>query len=197
MSLLKQLELTFWRRPTPSQNGRALELEPEAQRLLTDLGASALARDLRIEWNARLRSAAGRAVYRDRLIVLNRRLRDHGYAEIDRTVRHELAHLLAQSRAGRHRIAPHGAEWRAACCDLGIPGEARCHTLPFPVNRRRRPYMYSCGCCGTEFPRMRRIRRAIACLACCRKFNGGAFDPRFRLLLVSESRLRNLSRVTR
>jgi hypothetical protein len=28
---------------------------------------------------------------------------------------------------------------------------------------------------------VRKIRRAIACLACCRKHNGGDFDPRFRL----------------
>jgi hypothetical protein len=32
---------------------------------------------------------------------------------------------------------------------------------------------------------VRRIRRAIACLACCRAHNGGEFDPRFRLRLVT------------
>jgi hypothetical protein len=29
------------------------------------------------------------------------------------------------------------------------------------------------------------VRRVVACLACCRKHNGGHFDPRFRLRLVS------------
>jgi hypothetical protein len=28
------------------------------------------------------------------------------------------------------------------------------------------------------------VRRAAACLACCRKHNGGDFDPRFRLRLI-------------
>jgi hypothetical protein len=32
---------------------------------------------------------------------------------------------------------------------------------------------------------VRRIRRVIACLACCRKHNGGDFDPRFRLKLIT------------
>jgi hypothetical protein len=29
------------------------------------------------------------------------------------------------------------------------------------------------------------MRRAVACLACCHQHNGGDFDPRFRLRLLS------------
>jgi hypothetical protein len=32
---------------------------------------------------------------------------------------------------------------------------------------------------------VRRIRRAIACLACCRAHNRGRFDSQFRLRLVN------------
>jgi predicted SprT family Zn-dependent metalloprotease len=64
---------------------------------------------------------------------------------------------------------------------LGIAGETRCHTLPFPVERRLRRYHYACPNCHRAFPRVRRIRRVIACLACCRKHNRGRFDARFRL----------------
>jgi len=117
---------------------------------------------------------------------LNPRLRDHDSAEIDRTLRHELAHLLAQLRAGRRRISAHGAEWRRACRDLEIGDEARCHTLPFPVQQRTRRFLYRCSRCGKEFPRVRRIKRAVACLDCCRKFNRGKFDPTARLRLVKE-----------
>ncbi|HEV3394003.1 MAG TPA: SprT-like domain-containing protein, partial [Chthoniobacterales bacterium] len=106
--------------------------------------------------------------------------------EIERTLRHELAHLLAQWRAGRRRIAPHGSEWRQACRDLGIADEARCHNLPFVTKAYSRRYIYRCPNCKEEFPRVRRIRRAIACLACCRKHNGGDFDPRFRLRLTAK-----------
>ena len=117
-------------------------------------------------------------------VLLNRRLGAHGEAEIDRTLRHELAHLLAQFRAGRRRIAPHGMEWRRACTDLGIGGEARCHNLPFPLRRQRRRYLYACPHCQRDFPRIRPLRRTSACLACCRAFNRGRYDRRFKLRLV-------------
>jgi predicted SprT family Zn-dependent metalloprotease len=155
-----------------------------ARELLCSLGAVRIARELRIEWNSRLKTAAGRADYRRKLISLNPRLFEHP-AEIDRTLRHELAHFLAQFRAGRHRIAPHGAEWRQACRDLGIADERRCHNLPFASRTYSPRFVYRCPNCRQEFPRVRRVRRAVACLACCRKYNGGGFDPRFKLKLLS------------
>jgi SprT protein len=165
--------------------GRDLALETKVREILEPLGAEELAREVRVEWNARLLSAAGRADSRRHLISLNPRLREHDAGEIDRTLRHELAHLLAQFRAGRHRPTPHGPEWRKACHDLGITGEERCHTLPFPVKPRARRFLYRCSRCGKEFPRVRRIKRVMACLDCCRKFNGGKFDPAARLRLVA------------
>lgn len=155
-----------------------------ARELLRAHGAARIATELGVEWNSRLKTAAGRADYRQKLISLNPRLLEHP-AEIDRTLRHELAHILAQFRAGRRRILPHGNEWRAACRDLGIADEKRCHNLPFPVSARARRYVYKCPRCRRDFPRTRRIKRAVACLACCRAHNGGEFDARFRLRLVS------------
>ena len=197
-------------------------LESQARELLCQLGAAKLAREVQVEWNPGMRTAAGRADYRKKLISLNPLLRKLGSNpgqdkfsngkvdclrqsaaandagsektrrhagihgdEIERTLRHELAHLLAQFRVGRRRIAPHGIEWRQACRDLGIADEARCHNLPFAAKTYARRYVYRCPNCKEEFPRVRRIRRAIACLACCRKHNRGNFDPRFRLKLVS------------
>ncbi len=181
MLLLEQLELTF---PSVS-TGRDQTLEAHAREILSAHGAMRLARFLRVEWNARLRSAAGRADSRCNIISLNPRLRNFGDAEVERTLRHELAHLLAQFRAGRRRIAPHGDEWRAACLDLGIVGEARCHNLPFPITERARRFLYKCPSCQRDFRRVRRIRRTISCLACCLAHNRGKFDPRFRLQLVT------------
>ncbi len=162
-------------------------LEPQARQLLRELGAAKLAREVRVEWNPRLKTAAGRADYREKLISLNPLLRNHDDEEIDRTIRHELAHLLAQFRVGRRRIAPHGPEWREACRDLGITDEARCHNLPFATKASPARFVYRCPNCGQEFPRVRRIRRTIACLACCRAHNRGQFDPRFRLRLISKT----------
>jgi predicted SprT family Zn-dependent metalloprotease len=156
-----------------------------ARDLLRALGATRIVDELRVEWNSRLKTAAGRADYRQKLISLNPRLFEHP-GEIDRTLRHELAHLLAQFRAGRRRILPHGDEWRTACRDLGIADERRCHNLPFAARTFPAQFVYRCPNCREEFPRVRRIRRTVACLACCRKHNGGDFDPRFRLRLVAQ-----------
>jgi SprT protein len=162
-----------------------IDVEKKARELMRTNGAGQIAKEIRVEWNARLKTCAGRADYRFKLISLNPRLRDHGAAEIDRTLRHELAHLLAQFRARRRRIMPHGIEWRQACYDLGIGDEKRCHNLPFPVSERLRRYLYKCPNCQRDFPRVRRVRRAIACLACCLAHNGGEFDARFRLRLIN------------
>jgi SprT protein len=164
--------------------GRAGDLEVKARQLLRSLGAKQIAIELRVEWNRRLKTAAGRADYRQKLISLNPRLVAHP-AEIDRTLRHELAHILAQFRGkSRQRIAPHGPEWQQACLDLGIAGEKRCHTLPFPAKSYAPRFIYRCPNCRRDFPRARRIKRTVACLACCRAHNGGEFDVRFRLKLV-------------
>jgi SprT protein len=165
------------------QFGHAADLETEARQLLCSLGAKRVATELRIEWNSRLQTAAGRADYRQKLISLNPLLVKHP-EEIDRTLRHELAHFLAQFRAGRRRISPHGPEWQQACRDLGIAGEKRCHTLPFPAKHHTPRFIYRCPNCRRDFPRVRKIKRTVACLACCRAYNRGEFDVRFRLQIV-------------
>ncbi|HEY2615294.1 MAG TPA: SprT-like domain-containing protein [Chthoniobacterales bacterium] len=184
MHQFKQLDLIFPSAPSLVVLGRDSALEEKARGILRELDAADLAGTVQVEWNARLFSAAGRADFRRKLVSLNPRLREHDAAEIDRTLRHELAHLLAQFRAGRRRVSPHGAEWKKACRDLGIADESRCHALPFPIQRPARRYLYDCPRCGKEFPRVRRIKRAVACLDCCRKFNRGKFESSARLRLV-------------
>jgi predicted SprT family Zn-dependent metalloprotease len=164
--------------------GRDAGLEREARELLRSLGAKRIATEIRVEWNPRLKTAAGRADYRHKLISLNPQLVEHP-AEIDRTLRHEIAHILAQFREkSRRRISPHGPEWMQACRDLGIADEKRCHTLPFAATRSAPRFIYRCPNCQRDFPRVREIKRMVACLACCRAHNGGEFDVRFRLKLL-------------
>ena len=193
MPSLRQLEFAFrtvaaslWDASRFAQRSgyKAGDLEIEARELLRSLGAKRIAKELRVEWNSRLKTAAGRADYRQKLISLNPRLVAYPQ-EIDRTLRHELAHFLAQFRAGRRRISPHGPEWQQACRDLGIAGEKRCHTLPFPAKRYAPRFVYRCPNCRRDFPRVRKIKRTVACLACCCVYSGGEFDARFRLKLLT------------
>src|SRR5436309_2521843 len=91
MRLLKQLEFIFRdtdsltsilslreRRTTklPGEGdgfapNRDIDLETKSRRLLNQLGAVKLACELRVEWNPRLQTCAGRAHFPERLISLN------------------------------------------------------------------------------------------------------------------------------
>src|SRR5687768_17395412 len=157
-------------------------LTQRGRELLQAVGAPDLAARLRVRWNVRMRSTAGTAFPEKGLITLNPRLREFGDEEIDRTLRHELAHLLAHHRAGRRRIPPHGAEWRRACQMLGAPDEPRCHDLPLPRRSLRPRHFYRCPHCALELRRVRPLRSRSACLACCRAHSAGRYDERFRLV---------------
>jgi predicted SprT family Zn-dependent metalloprotease len=168
---------------TPSQDSAAA-LEARAQELLHTLQCHDLAARVRVRWNPRMRSTAGTALASKSLITLNPRLRDFGDEEVDRTLRHELAHLLAHFRAGRRRIAAHGPEWQQACQDLGLVDEKRCHTLPLPRRTMQARLLYRCPTCAVEVRRVRAFRGKTACLACCRRHNGGQYDDRFRFVKI-------------
>lgn len=185
-SPFRQLEFCFEAREA-FQLPSASVLQNSAAALLRSLNAGKLAAILRVEWNDRMRTTVGRADFHRSLILLNPALQKFGSAEVERTLRHELAHLLAYARS-RRRVLPHGPEWRKACCDLGIPGERAGHTLPLVGRALRRRYLYLCGNCSRHFPRVRRIRRATACLACCERFSRGKYHERFRLQLVKATR---------
>lgn len=160
-----------------------LDIEERGRQLLRSIGCLELAQVLRVQWYGRLRSTAGMAHYQKSLVLLNPRLRDFGKVEVETTLRHELAHLVAKYRAGRRRIAPHGEEWRCACRDLGLPDERRCHNLPLPRRVVSRRYLYFCPSCKMEVRRVRPFRYRVACLECCRRSNRGSYDERFQLLL--------------
>jgi predicted SprT family Zn-dependent metalloprotease len=162
--------------------GQDAELGAWCAETLRGFGMAGLARRVRVCWNPRMRTTAGRARWPDGRIELNPRLREVGEREVWRTLKHELAHLIAYERAGRRRIAPHGAEWQRACAELGIGGEPACHKLPFEARRMKRRWAYRCPHCGEEFQRVRRFRHAVACWPCCRRYNGGNYDRRFHLI---------------
>lgn len=160
-------------------------LEAECRRLLLALGMSAMASKVRVRWNTRLRSSAGFASYPAWTIELNPRLREFA-GQVERTMRHELAHLVAYQRAGHTRIEAHGSEWQRACHDLGIGGETAHHHLPLPRNQVRRNFTYVCVSCGVVVRRVKRFRRKSACRDCCARHSGGQYDERFRFEQITE-----------
>jgi len=183
-NLLRQLD-DLPKKATPrrtSANGLRRDpiLEEVARVLLKKVGCHRLAKVVTVAWNPRMRTTAGVACYRTKRVILNPKLIEVSAAEVQRTLRHELAHLVAQARAGRRRVAAHGPEWAQACADLGIPDEKRCHELPFKARRMTRRFFYQCPECGTLMARVHRVKSRVACLKCCRKYNRGKYHERFR-----------------
>ena len=189
----KQLIMDFGRsvlrrvRTTPDElakprSASRLRADPLLEDFANQLLQAAKCRGLHVfvSWNPGLRTTAGLASWRERRIILNPKLLEVSAAEVQRTLRHELAHLLAQHRAGRRRIDAHGGEWREACRDLGIPNESRCHDLPFKRRRVERKFFYACPECHSILARVRPLSRRVACIKCCRKHNGGKYMERFR-----------------
>jgi SprT protein len=166
------------------QDGRDETLEAQARDWLHALEMPGGAKLLTVSWNARLRSTAGYARYPKWAVELNPLLRDFE-GQVERTLKHELAHLIAYHRSGRRRIEPHGREWRQACADLGIAGEKAHHRLPLPRNEVVRKLVYACPACQTTVQRVRKFRRPTACLHCCNKHAGGQYDGRFKLALLA------------
>jgi predicted SprT family Zn-dependent metalloprotease len=160
------------------------DLEETARALLRGIGCGKLAQEVQVRWHPRLRTTAGQALYAKSLVRMNPKLMQFGMEEVDKTLRHELAHLVARFRAGRRRIEPHGAEWRKACRDLGLADEKRCHDLPLPRTRQRVRHRYHCPHCRRDYDRVRPFRRVVACLECCRAHARGRYDERFRLVKV-------------
>src|SRR5438552_13002047 len=85
-----------------------VDLQEKARELLRTNGACRIAMEIRVEWNARLKTCAGRADYCCKLISLNPRLCDHGATEIDRTLRQEIEHLHSKSGAGHRGVLQNG-----------------------------------------------------------------------------------------
>jgi predicted SprT family Zn-dependent metalloprotease len=157
-------------RQKPRRNSRLRNdplLEDFANQLLKAAGCRKL--QARVFWNPSLRTTAGMAYWSERMVVLNPKLVEISSVEVQRTLRHELAHLLAKHRVGRRRIEAHGPEWRQAC-----------HELPFKRQRQTRKFFYTCPACNAVLARVKPLRRKAACIKCCRKHNHGKYHENFR-----------------
>lgn len=117
---------------------------------------------LRVVFNYRLRTAAGRADFSGRTIELNPRLLDRHPRELLPTLVHELCHLAVGARAG------HGARWRAAVERLGYRPET-CHQLDVSdLASRRRRWQWRCSGCGELYVRASRAAHRYLCGDCGR-----------------------------
>ena len=165
-------------------SGRDDQLTDAARALCSSVGAEELSGRVEVVWNARLQTTAGTACPRTGCIELNPLLRTFGAAQVRRTLKHEAAHLVAHWRAGRRRIQTHGAEWRQACAELGIPDEPAFHELPLARRRVRRKFAYRCRNCGFTVQRVRPFAPYTACYKCCKKHADGEYHADYLFLRI-------------
>ncbi len=187
------------KQPLPPISAEALTRD--AQRRLKELARTeariaTLIPRIRVIWYHRLQNSAGRAHFQDSRIELNPRLATlSDPSEIERTLLHELAHLLSWHRSitkadgtplsRPRKIDAHGPEWRQACTDLGIPNEPRCHTLELAPRRKVKPkYAFICPHCKEHLLRVRPLARHSACAPCCKRHNKGKFDARYEFVPI-------------
>lgn len=106
--------------------------------------------------------AAGQAVWqraRRPLLRFNLEIaRSHRDDFLERTVAHEVAHLV--TAVCHPRARPHGNEWRAVMRHLGIDAPRRCHdyAVDESTTRRQRRWIYVCECSRHEITTTRHNR---------------------------------------
>lgn len=120
---------------------------------------------VRIGYNPRLRTTAGRAQLAEVRVELNPHLLRDNPGELIPTLAHELAHLVVH----RHwpGEAAHGRRFRMLLRAVGMPDE-RCHQLAVGHLRRRRRrflYLHQCSGCGIKLV-ARSVLRSRYCRSC-------------------------------
>ena len=99
----------------------------------------------------------------------------YGWKVMEDVVRHEVAHAMDVDERSR---TDHGDVWKAWAVRCGADP-----TRLYEGENIRLPakYVAVCPVCRDRSPYYRKPRRPGACAACCKRHNGGLYDPRFRL----------------
>ncbi len=102
---------------------------------------------------------AGRATRPDIVQFNSRLLAENKQAYIDRTVVHEMAHIIAWAVYG-DQGSGHGVYWQNVMLDLGASDVKRCHAYDTSsIEESRAGYRYNCSCGKVRVFNSRRHKR--------------------------------------
>jgi hypothetical protein len=99
---------------------------------------------------------------------------DNCESAVREILKHEMIHLWLYEKGLPHGHTP---EFRHKARELGQPKTRHQIALPAPSSG----WEYLCAHCGDAFTRRRRYGRPVACARCCKRFNKGRYDARFKL----------------
>jgi predicted SprT family Zn-dependent metalloprotease len=125
----------------------AEELEQRAAQLLGQWRVVDTA--VRVAWNDRLTTTAGRAFLRLGSIELNPRLLSRAPEQVPTVLTHEAAHIAAFRLFGAN-IPAHGRHWRSLMRIAGLPPEVTHKISVRGLRKAKRRYVYLrvCESCG-------------------------------------------------
>jgi len=88
---------------------------------------------------------------------------------------HECCHI-------RHRN--HGRFFKNLCQSYGTVSNHTAHRKDVKVPEPKKYYLYRCDGCGKEIKNMKYTNKGSACINCCKKYNNGRYDEKYRFKLV-------------
>ena len=116
---------------------------------------------------------AGKACYRDNEVRYNAVLLEENNDKfLNRTVPHEVAHIVTRHKYGRNATA-HGYEWKSVMRAFGLT-PTRCHSYDVSnsaISRRNieKQFLYKCACRTFELTVIRHRRIIKGAIYTCRK----------------------------
>ena len=130
----------------------------------------------KLNWNPRMRTTAGR-FSTAAVIEIASYLQsiENGSQHVRDTMLHEMIHYWLWFKK---KPFGHSPEFYKKMHELGAK---RYNTVPIV---RPPKYHYQCPECETVVPARRKLGN-VACLDCCRKYNRGYYQPKFKLAMMS------------
>lgn len=150
-----------------------------------------------LKWNRRLSKASGRFIplrkrmgYRlEACIELASFLafRPDFENQIENTMGHEMIHYWLWLRGQPYG---HTAEFIRKMEEMGV---SRYNRVTHQSISR---YRYTCPVCSVGVDSSRILKGNLACSLCCKKYNNGRYDPRFKMIRVKLATIKKSSRLS-
>ncbi len=133
----------------------------------------------KLRWSTRSIRTHGSIYFNKKEIMVSAELlRQHGWDAVEQTMLHEMTHALIHQRGGHNRHTKRF--WR----EFERRGGVRDKMEVEP----NAAYVYACPTCGTEYERMRELKKGqYSCSRCDKRYN-----PEHRLYLKRDKHQRRL-----